>query len=308
LAGFLNIGDNNLGNGFHRLIISWVGGSGLAMPNGTWIAKYVFTYISGPAQLQWYDMGPSCEYTDPGAVVLNDSPTPTYYINGTVSQQPIRVNARVFLEGPYSNMTMSTSLNSQGAIPLVQPYSLSPWNYNGVEQVDNMPANTTDWVLVELRTAVGAASKVATHAAFLKNDGYITDLDGASLLDFAGLAAGNYYIVIRHRNHMPVMSATAVSLSASSGVYDFSIGSGQVYGGANGYKNIDPALSIWGMVSGDATNDGSVYIDDYTDFWVQTFGTASGYNRADFKMDGNVFINDYTDFWVLNFGKSNALP
>jgi hypothetical protein len=175
-------------------------------------------------------------------------------------------------------MTMSTSLNSQGAIPLVQPYSLSPWNYNGVEQVDNMPANTTDWVLVELRTAVGAASKVATHAAFLKNDGYITDLDGASLLDFAGLAAGNYYIVIRHRNHMPVMSATAVSLSASSGVYDFSIGSGQVYGGANGYKNIDPALSIWGMVSGDATNDGSVYIDDYT------------------------------DFWVLNFGKSNALP
>jgi hypothetical protein len=107
---------------------------------------------------------------------------------------------------------------------------------------------------------------------------------------------------------MPVMSAAPVALSASGLLYDFSTGSGKVYGGANGCKNIDPALSIWGMVSADASNDGNIFINDYTDFWVPSFGIINGYNRADFNMDGNAFINDYTDYWVSNFGKSNELP
>ena len=64
-----------------------------------------------------------------------------------------------------------------------------------------------DWVLVELRTGTAAGTKVATRAAFLKSDGTIVDTDGTSPVQFTGLSAGNYYIVIRHRNHLAIMSA-----------------------------------------------------------------------------------------------------
>ncbi|NVO18048.1 MAG: hypothetical protein HXX13_00015 [Bacteroidetes bacterium] len=307
LSGFLSVGDIDLGTGIHRLTISWVGNSGLTLADGSWLVKYTFTFISGPAPLQWFDIGPSCEYTMPPSTILNDSPTSTYYINGLVYQS-LPLNTKVFLEGAYSGGSMNTTLRSLGVLPLSQPYNVSPWNYSGTEQVASVPAGVTDWVLVELRTGQGAATKVGTRAGFLKSNGAITDLDGSSYLSFPGISAGNYYIVIRHRNHMPVMSASAVALSSSGTLYDFTTGSSQVYGGANGYKNIDPILAKWGMVAGDASNEGSIFIDDYTDYWVPSFGLLNAYNRSDFNLDGNVFINDYTDLWVPNFGKSNVLP
>ncbi|MEI8048842.1 MAG: hypothetical protein WCI92_15780 [Bacteroidota bacterium] len=307
LGGVCNIGDMNMGNGFHRLIISWYGSQGMTLTDGSWIVNYVFTYISGPASLQWFDNGASCSYSDPAANTLNDIPSSTYYINGLVSNST-PVNTRVFLEGPFAGKVMNTTLKDLGLLPLLQPYTASPWNYSGTEQVVSIPANVTDWILVELRTGPSASTKVATRAGFLTSDGYITDLAGTGKLNFAGLSAGNYYIVIHHRNHMPLMSAAAVALSATGALYDFSLGSAQVYGGANACKNIFAALSIWGMISADASNEGNIFIDDYTDYWVPAFGITNGYSKADFNMDGNVFINDYTDYWVPNFGKSNVLP
>lgn len=307
LTGYYAVGEYDMGNGFRRITMSWTGSGSYNLPDGSYIVNLVFTYLSGPAPLTWFDMGPSCEYANPSAVVLNDSPQSTYYINGLVYQS-IFANTKVLLEGPYSSGSMSTSLKTLGLLPLAQPYSSSPWNYTGTESVTSIPANITDWILVELRTGTASSTKVASRAGFIKNDGTITDLNGSSALSFSGIGSGNYYIVIRHRNHMPVMSASPVALSSSSALYDFTTGSSKAYGGTNGFKLIDASLSKWGMVSGDATNEGSIYIDDYTDFWVPAFGSSGIYSRGDFKLDGNVFIDDYTDYWVPNFGKSNGLP
>jgi hypothetical protein len=50
---------------------------------------------------------------------------------------------------------------------------------------------------------------------------------------------GNYYIVIKHRNHLAVMSANAVSLNGtSSTLYDFTTGSDKFYGNG-GAKQLD---------------------------------------------------------------------
>ena len=306
IGGFLNVGGST-----GRILMSWITGSGtLSLADSTPILTLNFTYHGGTSPLNFYDIGETCEYTEGITnAVLYDQPTGNFYINGSVSlaTTPL-LNTKVFLEGPYSGGSMSTSLKTLNVIPLTQPYSGSPWNYSGIEHVASIPANVTDWILVELRTGTSASTKLATRAGFLKNNGVITDLNGIDLLSFVGLSAGNYYIVIRHRNHMPVMSAGPAPVSSSSALYDFSIGAGQVYGGANGYKNIDPVLLKWGMVAGDASNDGRVFNSDYTDFWVPAFGTINVYNRADFKMDGNVFNSDYTDYWVLNFGKVNLLP
>jgi len=83
LYGNFSVGDNDLGNGMHQLILGWYG-SGVSLPDGTWIVNYVFTYLSGTPSLVWYDIGPSCEYTDANSNILNDTPTSYYYINGLV--------------------------------------------------------------------------------------------------------------------------------------------------------------------------------------------------------------------------------
>ena len=82
LAGFA-IGDQDLGNGKHRITMGWFG-SGSNLPNGSVIMTITFTYIGGTNDLEFYDNGPSCEYADASYNVLNDIPQSTYYLNGKV--------------------------------------------------------------------------------------------------------------------------------------------------------------------------------------------------------------------------------
>jgi hypothetical protein len=83
IPGWFIITDNNLGNGFHRLLMGWFG-SGVSLPDSSSIMDIEFTYISGTTTLAWYDNGGSCEYADENYDPLNDIPTEDYYINGAV--------------------------------------------------------------------------------------------------------------------------------------------------------------------------------------------------------------------------------
>lgn len=82
LGGFI-IGDQDQGNGKHRVTMGWYG-SGISLPNGSVIMTVYFTYINGIDLLEFYDNGGSCEYADANYNVLNDVPQSTFYINGTV--------------------------------------------------------------------------------------------------------------------------------------------------------------------------------------------------------------------------------
>lgn len=81
-GGVWNVGDNDLGNKVHRLIFGWYG-SGITLPDSSWIVKYVFTYISGTSTLHWFDNGPSCAYTDAKGTFLNDVPQSQFYVEGS---------------------------------------------------------------------------------------------------------------------------------------------------------------------------------------------------------------------------------
>lgn len=86
LVGTCNVGDKDLLNGFHRLTLSWFTSlvAGVTLGNETSIVNYIFEFISGPATLEWVDMGPSCEFVDLNGILL-DTPTANFYINGTIS-------------------------------------------------------------------------------------------------------------------------------------------------------------------------------------------------------------------------------
>ena len=119
------------------------------------------------------------------------------------------------------------------------------------------------------------------RAAFLKSDGTIVDTTGSSPVLFNGLSEGNYYIVIRHRNHLAVMSKNSVSLSGSSSLYDFTTAQEQAYG-----TNPMKALSGggFGMIAGDANGDGFISASDKNISWFPQNGLI-GYLSGDFNLD-----------------------
>ncbi len=124
-----------------------------------------------------------------------------------------KLNTKIFLESSYiGSETMSTLLINSNTIPLNQPFNTAPWNYNGKEIVETIATDIVDWVLVSLRSDTSATTMVTQKTGFLKSDGNIVDLDGVSSLSFA-VEEDNYYIVVEHRNHLPVMSATKISIN-----------------------------------------------------------------------------------------------
>jgi len=167
-------------------------------------------------------------------------------------------------------------------------------------------------VLIELRDAVDAASAgsaavVAQQAAFILNDGIIVGLDGSKAVRPCGSTSitHNLFVVLRHRNHIGIMSAFPLTENAGVYTYDYTSGAGQVYGGVLGHKEI--STGIWGMVGGDGDANGQVGNPDKNDVWSLQAG-LSGYQSGDFNMDIQVNNLDKNDVWAPNGGSGSQVP
>ncbi|MCB0731328.1 MAG: hypothetical protein KDC88_09865 [Ignavibacteriae bacterium] len=128
--------------------------------------------------------------------------------------EKIYVDLKVFLEGAYDGPNMNTEITEN--VPNQQPFNSTPWNYSGTEEASvTLGSDIVDWVLVELRTGLTpstATTIVKQKAGLLKNDGTIVDADGFTNLNF-DVAPGDYYIVIYHRNHLPIMTPTEITIN-----------------------------------------------------------------------------------------------
>lgn len=208
-------------------------------------------------------------------------------------------DVKVFLEGPYSGGSMTTTLNSEGYIPLTQPYNTAPWNYPGTESVSGIPSGVTDWVLLELRSTTTTIK--TRRAAFLKSDGQIVDLDGSSPVRFAA-RANFYYVVVWHRNHLAIMSATAILLKMVPSQYDFSTGQNKAYG-TDPMKDL--GSGVFGMIGGDADLDSDIDQDDW-DIILED-RNKEGYLYTDINLNGITTIAD-NNICNDNFGKNTKVP
>jgi len=218
----------------------------------------------------------------------------------------------VFLEGPFDGNQMTTELNQHNLIPRFQPFNVSPWFYPGEEYVSDIPNPfIVDWILFELRETTGqpwtaiSDSIIYRQAAFIRNNGYIVDLDGESNLQINAILSDNLYLVLWHRNHLGIMSSTPLQFSGNLFSYDFSLGLEKVYGGQNGYQYIGNGL--WGMVSGDANTDGSINLIDKDSLWFNNVG-EQGHFQADFNLDTQINNIDKNDYWIPNEGKGCQVP
>jgi hypothetical protein len=220
----------------------------------------------------------------------------------------VRLDLKVFLEGPFNGTGMNDDLTGLAGFPLSQPYNTTPWNYTGSETVTSLPAGVVDWVLVELRDAIDAAAatsatRIARQAAFVKNDGSVVGMDGTILLQFNTAITQQLFVVVWYRNHLGILTASPLSENSGTYSYDFTISAGQAYN--NGQKEISPG--IWGMVAGDADASGIVDENDKNPLWNQWAG-ESGYLSTDLNLDTQADNKDKDDYWLPNMGMESKVP
>ena len=143
----------------------------------------------------------------------------------------IQFTGRVLLQGAYNTGTgkMNNDLNTAGILQsqaAIQPYNNPTFNYTGKESVGASffasHPSIVDWVLVELRNPNAPSSVVAQRAAFIKQDGTLVETDGSNTsISFQNVAAGNYFVSIKHRNHLAIRTGAPIDFSNGSGNYDF---------------------------------------------------------------------------------------
>ncbi len=251
-------------------------------------------------------------YTGTIRITSNDPVNSTTDIPVTLNVvEQVTVNAKAFLEGPYqpgtggNPGTMNTYLGDNDLLPHSQPFNTAPWNYTGTESVTTLPAGVVDWVLLELRTTP-TGTAVARRAAFLKSDGSIVDTDGTSPVTFNSVAAGDYYIIVRHRNHLAIMSAAPQTLSQASPLYDFTTAQAQAFG-TNPMRDLGDGF--FGMVSGDGEADGDVDAADKNLVWRPQNGTAWSYTKyGDYNLDGGIDALDLNLEWRPDNGSATQVP
>ncbi len=224
------------------------------------------------------------------------------YSSGTPCAPRITVAARVLLDGPYVQATqlMNDALRTANLVPVAEPYSGLGYTLvaggSGVVRSNGVSAAAgnnaiCDWVLVELRQPASPYAVLATRTALVQRDGDVMSFDGASPVTF-DQAPGSYCVSIRHRDHLGVMTANAVSLSVLPASIDFTNPATATYG-TNAQKAVGTKMVLW---SGDATGDGTLKYtgttNDRDPILIAVGSTTpnnvvnNAYDRRDTNLDG----------------------
>ncbi len=159
-------------------------------------------------------------------------------------------NIRAMLQGPYKGGGLMTK-DLAGNIPLAQPYGVAPWNYPGTEELFEIDTNAVDWVLLELRS--NPTTTIEKKVALLMEDGSIVQYNNTSQgVHFDNSDYGSsHYIVVHHRNHMPVMTLASTLFDGT--LVDFTDET-ICYGTPN--AEIELETGIYGMIAGDINSNG----------------------------------------------------
>jgi hypothetical protein len=246
-----------------------------------------------------------------------------FAVGGKPLANEILLSPQAFLQGPYNITTdlMADDLRTGNHLPTTEPYSAAPYSYanvgyGGGESVANYDVfnqatdanDIVDWIMVEIRDATTPATKLATRAALIQRDGDIVDLDGASPLKVSGLADGTYHVGLKHRNHLPIRTETALLLGSTPIVLNFRVDD---YAYDNGSANNEPTATVepgveamWG---GDADLNNQIAYGTGDRLKVlNKVGASSpatlinGYHQEDVTMNGQVAYGTGDRLFILN--------
>jgi len=206
----------------------------------------------------------------------------------------VRLDVKVLLEGAYDGSgQMHTTLNDNNLLPLEHPYGVAPYNISENPNINILPNDMVDWVIIELRSGSNSDNVILRKVALLMSDGDVKDMNGVDDLRVDIAAAEDYYIIIRHRNHLDIITALPINHSSTL-TYDFTGDTDQ----ALSNKQADLGDGRAAMFVGDNTQDLIIQLTDF-DLWKANPAQINVYSPSDFTMDGVVQVTDF-DAWAKN--------
>ena len=145
-------------------------------------------------------------------------PNNVYYLDYSVAGEvalvitsAINLDLKIILQGSYDSNTglMNANLRSLLSFPkTTKGFTIE----DGVlAQTDNQAV--VDWVMIELRDATNRNLVEYTRPALLLANGRIVDMDGSSQVLVPNLPSASNYIAIKHRNHLGVMTSSAIQIN-----------------------------------------------------------------------------------------------
>ena len=237
---------------------------------------------------------------------------------GFTQPAPVRLQARAWLDGAFvpAQSLMRDDLRIAGLIPTVDPYGNGTTVAPTVLAVSGNNA-VVDWVRVELRIHPLSGGPVSSAAGLLQRDGDIVAADGSSPLGF-NAAPGNYHVVVKHRNHLSVMSAAPITLINAPASLDMRLPGTSAFMRSAPFTDLPrKAVGSWAVMWA-----GNVYDDDRLRYvgnsndrdpiltaigGVAPSATVTGYSNTDVNMDGvvkYVGANNDRDPILVNIGGS----
>jgi len=245
---------------------------------------------------------------------------------------------------PYENFFVLDSLNSivpafvhvkrDSTIDEIAAGMDSTTIFGSNGAIGSDPGNSVvDWVFIEIRDATKLDSVVTTRAALLQRDGDVRDhrvnqanlkkdMDGYPYLSFDSTLAGPYYVVVRHRNHLGVMTNEAGLLSPIVTRVDFTDKDFNALGTHAQRMNGDSTEQY--MWAGDVTSDRRIIYqgpgNDVDEMFFRVIAEPDnidlldnyivpGYYRTDYNMDGNsIFQGPRNDRQMLIFQSILQFP
>lgn len=218
----------------------------------------------------------------------------------------VAMKVRAFLEGPYNGTSMGLPNPVFADLEAIFKNAVQPDTTRMYAASKyTAPANAVDVIAVELRTVRDDATSLvagSSKLAWLLSDGTIADFrTGDTGINVAYSCDDNidpnaaYYVVIRHRNHLPMITASPVSFTPGiPTLVDFT-NPNVVYHwiptiqlGGRYY----PSTNLMALFAGNVVNQAGEVIDfvnslDYSRVFFQQ-GLLTGYVLDDVNCDGVV--------------------
>ena len=227
--------------------------------------------------------------------------------DGDIDEEANCVDVKAILTGAYesTNSKMQDNLKRYGYMPLEEPYTDFGYDFvgGGGEEITNTDILSiegdnaiVDWVVLELRNNSDNTEVIYSRAALIQSDGDIVDVDGISRVDCSAAAYDNYFLVLRHRNHLGVMSDDPLDLSVTNS-FNLSDGSIDLYGTDPLYEISGGVMGLW---PGNANMDEQVKYNGSSNDKNSILGEVglftpnnivTGYHNEDINMDGTVKYN-----------------
>ncbi len=251
------------------------------------------------------------------------------------------LNVKIFLEGGYDvdgdsltlkynqehllpgqDKDLSTDFSvliAADHTPFGQPYQEAPWNYVGnlgmnygessspdaPAMVIPYPEHVADWILVSVReNGNQPADQIWMCAGWLHKTGEITFPEACP--DVLNIDENNeYFVVVEHRNHLPVLDTATISMDGTYLEMDFTTQNS--WAPIFRFGQLELAPGTFGMYGGNGdqiVNRQSINSADNT-LWAQDQNKI-GYNLGDFIINLSVNSADES-LWKINQNKSTGI-